>query len=195
MPGEKEWVNSFISELQERMQTVALKESTVRVEAGCKLPYAFEVQDYRSSEPDEQSISRYETDVLIFDQFNEDKWVPRVVIECKRRSVTTHDALTYSTKAATHKNVHPYLRYGILLGNRRHYPLPARLIRHGANFDFMASWVGYEPTDDEWQDLMSVLVDEVKASRLLQNMLTSGHSKARTHYSIIHRPLKFKRKS
>ena len=165
MPSEKEWVNSFISELQARMQTVALKESTVRVEAGRKLPYAFEVQDYRSSEPDEQNINRYETDVLIFDQFNEDKWVPRIVIECKQSSITTHDALTYSTKAATHKNVHPYLRYGILLGNCEHHPLPPRLVRHGANFDFMASWVGYDATDDEWQELMGVLVDEVKASR------------------------------
>ncbi|GAI54911.1 unnamed protein product, partial [marine sediment metagenome] len=57
-------------------------------------------------------------------------------IEGKINSVTTHGAITYSQKASTHKNVHPYLRYGILLGNRKHYPLPGRLFRHGAYFDF-----------------------------------------------------------
>jgi len=73
--------------------------------------------------------------------------------------------------------------------------LPGRLIRHGLNFDFMASWVDYEPTNDEWQDLMGVLVEEVKASRLLQGMLTQSRSKSRKHFSLIHRPLNFKKMS
>ena len=38
MPSEKEWVNSFISELRERMQTVSLKNSKVGVEAGRNPP-------------------------------------------------------------------------------------------------------------------------------------------------------------
>ena len=45
--------------------------------------------------------------------------------------VTTHDALTYSTKAATHKHVHPYLRYGFLAGGIQ--TIPGRLIKHGAS--------------------------------------------------------------
>jgi hypothetical protein len=193
MPSEREWVDTFIEELQKRMQSVSLKGSTVRVEAGKKLPYAFEVLSYSDTEPDEQCTSQYQTDVLIYDQFKDETWIPRVVIECKQKTVTTHDALTYSTKAATHKNVHPYLRYGILLGKRNHYPLPGRLIRHGLNFDFMASWVDYEPTNDEWQDLMGVLVEEVQASRLLQETLTESRSKSRKHFSLIHRPLTFKK--
>lgn len=99
-------------------------------------------------------------------------------------------AITYSTKAVTHKNVHPYLRYGILIGRREHYPLPGRLIRHGANFDFMASWTGTDPTDDEWQALMNVLVDEVRASRKLEEILTNSRSAGRARYTIVHKPLK-----
>ena len=103
--------------------------------------------------------------------------------------MTTHDAITYSTKASTHKNVHPYLRYGILLGNRKHYPLPGRLIRHGANFDFMASWKGYEPENLEWDRLIKVLAKEVAASEQLEEILSSSRSPNRKRYSIFHRRL------
>ncbi|GAB4286004.1 MAG: hypothetical protein Kow0081_4020 [Candidatus Dojkabacteria bacterium] len=65
-------------------------------------------------------------------------------IEAKINSVTTHDAITYSQKAQTHKNVHSYLRYGILIGNRKDYALPGRLFRHGQHFDFMLSWKSFE---------------------------------------------------
>lgn len=190
MPNEKEWVNSFIPELRKKLQAASLKNADVKVEVGRKLPYAFEVLEYESSEPAERSVNRYETDVLIYDQYDKDRWVPRVIIECKLR-ITTHDALTYSAKSATHKNVHPYLRYGILIGNQQNSPLPWRLIRHGANFDFMACWEDYEATDDECHKLVGVLVDEIKASRRLQKMLENKGAKSGTKYSIIHRPLKF----
>jgi len=194
MPNEKEWVDSFIPDLRKKLQIASIKNAEVRVESGHKLPYAFEVLEYASLEPSKQNINQYETDVLIFDQYEKDLWVPRVVVECKLR-ITTHDVLTYSSKSATHKNVHPYLRYGILIGNQKNTALPWRLVRHGANFDFMASWEDYEANDDEWHDLMDVLVEEVKASRKLQAMLKSKGPKPGKKYSIIHRPLKFKGKA
>ncbi len=46
-----------------------------------------------------------------------DRWKPRVVVEAKLGKVTTNDAITYSQKASTHRAVHPYLRYGIMLGD------------------------------------------------------------------------------
>ena len=154
--NEKEWVDSFVPALAERLKVVALKGSTLTVEAGKKLAYAFEVLNYDGDEPAQKNINHYETDILIFDRQRDGQWTPRVIIECTLGSVTTHDAITYSAKAVTHKNVHPYLRYGILIGRREHFPLPGRLIRHGANFDFMASWAGTDPSDDEWQALMNV---------------------------------------
>ncbi len=41
-------------------------------------------------------------------------------------SITTHDVITYSHKAATHRQVHPYLRYGILWVEENNI-LPGRL--------------------------------------------------------------------
>ena len=82
-----------------------------------KLPYAFEVKTFT----DEWNIDRYdeslfETDLLIYEK-KESKIIPRVIIESKVESVTTHDAITYSHKASYHKNVIPFVRYGIMCGN------------------------------------------------------------------------------
>jgi hypothetical protein len=189
MPSEREWVHTIILKLQESLQNILPKKIVVRVTDGSKLPYAYEVMKYQGNDPDISMLSRYETDIMISEILSEAEWIPRVIIECKLNSVTTHDAITYSKKASTHKNVHPYLRYGILMGHRKHYPLPGRLIRHGANFDFMASWKGYEPENLEWDNLLKVLNREVVASGQLEEILSSSRSKKRKHYSIFHRRL------
>lgn len=56
--------------------------------------------------------SAFQTDLCIFERV-EDVLLPRVVLEFKT-SVTTHDILTYSTKAEKHKTIYPNLRYGLV---------------------------------------------------------------------------------
>jgi hypothetical protein len=127
----------------------------------------------------------YQTDILVRDELADDLWVPRVVIECKLGGVTTHDALTYSAKADTHKQVHPYLRYGILIGNHGGEAVPRRLFRHGACFDFMAAWKAMGPSDEEWRGLIDVLRQEIEASRQIEKLVSQNSSK----YSLVHRRL------
>jgi len=117
------------------------------------------------------------------------------VIECKIDTVTTHDAIAYSEKAIAHKRVHPYLRYGILIGNRKHYPLPGRLYRHGFYFDFMTSWVGFNATSEEQEGLLNILVEEVQASQTLEEMLYKSRSTKRKRYFVFHKPLRMKEMS
>jgi hypothetical protein len=156
------------------------------------LPYANEVLEYKGATPKALKPITYETDLLIIERTTTEVWKPRIVIEGKVESVTTHDAITYSEKAFAHKRVHPYLRYGILLGHRKHYPLPGRLFRHGLYFDFMASWVAYEPTPTELKDLLDMLLDEVEASRNLEEMLYQSRSYNRKQYVVLHKPLRLK---
>ena len=75
------------------------------------------------------------------------------------------------------------MRYGILIGNRKHFPLPGRLFRHGAHFDFMLSWVGYEPTDIELEVFVELIKDEIKYSQQLEEMIF--HSRSRNRSSIL----------
>ena len=63
---------------------------------------------YFENEPEQENYIGYETDILIFEKFDKKRWKPRIIIETKINSVTTHDAITYSQKAQTHKYVHPY---------------------------------------------------------------------------------------
>lgn len=155
---------------------------------GYRLAYSREVLSYEGDDPKGETGMRYETDLLVVEQIR-GGWTPRVVVEAKLGTVTTHDAITYSQKAATHKHVHPYLRYGVFLGGRKHYPLLGRLFRHGAHFDFMLSWAELEPTGEEMANLIRLLTDEVAASRLLQEVMFNTRARDRAAYTVFHRPV------
>lgn len=171
-------------------QFLEKETADLRIAAGQKLPYAHEILTYKGTKPYEWHTSRYETDLLIYEYGTGDVWKPRVIIEAKIHRVTTHDAITYSQKAGTHKQVHPYIRYGILLGHRKHYPLPGRLIRHGALFDFMLSWQGFTHTPCELQQLRTIISQEVEASRQLEEMLFNSRSRNREHFTYMHKRLR-----
>ncbi|MCC7362076.1 MAG: hypothetical protein IT317_21505 [Anaerolineales bacterium] len=185
-PGERLWAEGVAGQLH---LALAAADTALAVEAGRKLLYANEVVDYRSAGNQiDVSWQQFETDLLVREVEGE-TWKPRVVIETKLRSVTTHDAITYSQKAVLHKQVHPYLRYGILLGDRLHHPLPGRLFRHGAHFDFMTSWVDQAPTPGEFESLLALLLEEVSASRQLEEILKDSRSRSRNRYTTLHRRL------
>lgn len=185
---EKEWVKSIIRGIEKRLQK---SDNKIRVVDGHKLSYANEVVTYDEEDKVyEPNSIKYETDILIYEQIDESVWKPRVVIETKLGSVTTHDAITYSQKAQSHKYVHPYLRYGILIGSREDYPLPGRLFRHGQHFDFMISWKSLQADNREIKKLTEILNDEIKASRDLDEILFNSRLKDREKFTTLHRPLR-----
>jgi len=182
---EKEWINNeVIHRLQSEFQKI---DKRLQAQSSVKLPYVYEIREYADEDVQDYQLS-FETDICIF-EINEGKWKPRVVIEGKVKSITTHDAITYSHKAQIHKSVHPYLRYGILLGKRDHYPLPGRLYRHGAHFDFMLSWQDYNPNKEEWGNFLEIIMQEIEASHTLEEMLYNSRSPKRRHFVTLHRPL------
>ena len=187
---EVEWIKTFAPTVEVRLH---LDDKSLAVFTGRKLPYANEIRAYKKTDIHKSDFMAYETDLLITENIKDGIWVPRVIVEAKfRGSITTHDAITYSHKAFTHRQVHPYLRYGILIGDRKHYPLPGRLFRHGTQFDFMLSWVGSTPTEEEMSDFVDILVKEVHASRTMQEIIFDSRKKSRTHYTVLHKELKVK---
>ncbi len=131
----------------------------------------------------------YETDILIIEELSETEWVPRVVIETKIDSVTTHDAITYSNKSKTHKSVHPYLRYGIFIGNHSNKHIPGRLIRHSDDFDFMMSCADYELSQLELNTLKEIVNSEIIASQTLTSLVFNTRAKDKQRIFALHRPL------
>jgi hypothetical protein len=185
--NEKHWVALIVARLR---PLLAERDHALQIVQGQKLPYTREVRRYRAGKPLSHSSLSYETDILISEQIDESEWLPRLIIEAKIKSVTTHDAITYSQKAATHKAVHPYLRYGIILGRRQHHPLPGRLFRHGAHFDFMLSFADFEPARKELADLLALVLDEVTASRQLEEIIFNSRNPNRKRYTLLQRPLR-----
>lgn len=182
---ERDWVHQLVPLVQESLQK---EDPSLEVRDGYRLAYSREVLSYAGDTVERETGMHYETDLLIVERVGT-RWTPRVVVEAKLGTVTTHDAITYSQKAATHKHVHPYLRYGVFLGARKHHPLPGRLFRHGAHFDFMVSWEGLEPGPHEWATFMKLLTDEVAASRLLQEIMFNTRARDRASYTVLRKPV------
>ena len=185
---ERNWVKSIIGNIEKELRKA---NDNIRVKDNFRLSYANEVISYdNDNNAAEQNSLAYETDILVYELIDELIWKPRVIIEAKLNRVTTHDAITYSKKAQSHKYVHPFLRYGILIGNRKHYPLPGRLFRHGENFDFMQSWKAYEADEKEMDVLIKIITDEIHASQMLEEILFNSRSRNREHFTSLHRPLR-----
>jgi hypothetical protein len=159
-----------------------------------KLIYAYEIDEYAPEGNHKSETMGFKTDILIFETLSNERWKPRVVIETKIRGVTTHDAITYSKKAANHKAVHPYLRYGIFIGKIEQ--IPRRLIRHGENFDFMITWADDKPSPVELDNFMRVISEEVEASLQLDGIYGRRETgKESQKFTVLHRPLVLKPES
>lgn len=176
MAGEREWVEAIKKRIWPELPT------NMVVRTGHRLPYAVYVSGYsEESEPVIDEPSKYQTDLLILESCDgSSHWVPRVVVEFKLGRVTTHDALTYSAKAATHKSIHPYLRYGIVIG---HYSgaVPRRLIRHGHQFDFMLTLASHQLSNADRDKLCKLVREEVVASQQIGQVLSGASAVTLLH--------------
>jgi hypothetical protein len=183
--NETEWVEIVAKQLRSSFGD----DEKILIETQRKLAYAYEILSYDENwEIKSGKPTLYTTDLLISEKAN-DEIKPRVVIEAKILGVTTHDAITYSQKAMTHKSVHPYLRYGIMLGGMKVSPLPGRLIRHGSNFDFMISFSDFELSLNELKKLSSIIRSQISVSRELEGMLYQSRLSSRKRYLVVEKEL------
>ena len=179
---ENDWTKSICELLQKQ----DLGEN-IYIDVLKKIPYAFEISSFNDEwEIDKDSFSEtsFETDMVVYEKLN-NKIIPRVIIEAKVGTVTTHDAITYSHKAMYHKNVIPFVRYGIMLGARETYPLPGRLFRHGTNCDFLFSFVDYLPADKEINAFIEMVKKEITYSRQFEEILSNSRSRNRKRYFML----------
>ena len=91
--------------------------------------------------------------------------LPLVVIELKVGRFSTHDVLIYSTKAIKHKEVYPYLRYGLVIGEKA--KIDKRFFTHNMGFDFAIAIDNLKNKDEE---LVEMIQTQLRAS---EDMLES----------------------
>lgn len=184
--SEVEWVGLLAPRLEHLLNEI---DPRLRVYTGKRLAYSLEIESYGPKDDPRRSLMSYQTDLLVREEHEDGSWTPRLVIEVKIGGVTSHDAITYSQKATAHKNLHPYLRYGFLIGHNDETYLPGRLIRHGLEFDFMLSWSSDLPSKSEVSYLAKLAITEVEASRSLERIVFNTRAKDRDRFFCLHRPL------
>ena len=179
---ENEWTRIIADKLSSSIAPLTLSTQQ-------KIPYLQEIESYDIDwTPNYRAPDSFETDMAIYEQ-KDSVIIPTVIIEAKIKTVTTHDAITYSRKAELHKNVMPFLRYGIMLGNRKGYPLPGRLFRHGGCFDFMFSFKGFSPEPYEWDAFVEMIHREIEYSQNLEEMFHESRRPGRKRYFMLEKQL------
>lgn len=188
---ENEWTRSILDKLAPVIAPLMISTQQ-------KIPYLQEIESYQTSSdtvadwiPNYRTPDSFETDMIVFEQ-KDGVVIPRVVVEAKIKKVSTHDVITYSRKAELHKNVMPFLRYGMMLGNRKDYPLPGRLFRHGGCFDFMFSFKGFSPQPYEWDAFVEMIEREIEYSRKMEEMLHESRKPGRKRYFMLEKQLVMK---
>jgi hypothetical protein len=124
--------------------------------------------------------SAFQTDLCVFEVKANGLAIPRVAIEFKTR-ITTHDVITYSAKASKHKQVYPYLRYGLVASSES--SVPGRLFTHNESLDFCAAIAGLDNVQLE-AHFRRLLTSELESSRSLE-AIAFGTIKTRVYRSEV----------
>lgn len=91
--------------------------------------------------------------------------VPLVAMELKYDDYTTHDLITYSSKASRHKAIYPYLRYGFLVLGKRE-TLTRKFLTHNEGIDFAMAFTSLRAREKE---LIKMIQDQIKiAERMIE---------------------------
>lgn len=108
--------------------------------------------------------SAFQTDLCVFEMLDTETEIPRVVLEFKP-GLSTHDVLIYSAKARKHKQIYPYLRYGLVIGNEA--KVPGKFFTHNEGLDFCVAAASYK-ANRLHEIFARLLKAEVQASRNLE---------------------------
>jgi hypothetical protein len=171
---------------EDRLVAIALRvirellPRRMEVERGAALLYQIKLDNRLNLTVDPKAPTRgqsaFQTDICVFERIAVNLRIPRVVLEFKP-GLSTHDVLTYSTKARKHKQVYPYLRYGVLTSRERY--VAGKFFTHNEALDFCLATGGLSRTALRAL-LRSVLKKEVSASRRLES-IAFGSTRARLY--------------
>lgn len=111
----------------------------------------------------------FETDLCVVEEVAPGVELPRVVLEFKV-GLSTHDVITYSSKAERHKRIYPYLRYGMVVGAEA--KVPGKFHTHNEGMDFCFAAGGYLSDPNRLRATLTRLIDqEIAASRRLEEAI------------------------
>jgi hypothetical protein len=106
--------------------------------------------------------------------------IPLVAVEVKYGGFTTHNVLTYCTKALRHKEVYPWLKYGLIIGGKG--KIDKRFFTHNSGFDFALATIAISNLDQN--ELRDLIYKQIKVAEQTLGILLKGKPKVRKYESI-----------
>lgn len=171
---EKIFRDIIVKELREYLQN-----DTVKVEPHKSLWYRLHIGNNGYMEPrgnkPKRGYDAFQQDIVVFETRN-GREIPRVVVETKIGGCSTHQAITYSNKARMLKQVYPFLRYILAIGQID--KITPKLIKHGEFFDGILV-LNLESTEKigknkDWNRFVDIVRKEIDTSRKI-GQARSGH--------------------
>ena len=112
-----------------------------------------------------RGYSAFQTDLCIYRKLDNNIELPIVAIEFKR-SLSTHDIITYSEKALRHKKIYPQLRYGMLSYDIE--KISGKFFTHNIGIDFY--YVIKKVGEKEKENIVKILNKEIIISKNLEEI-------------------------
>jgi hypothetical protein len=183
---ERPKTSKRISELEisQRMRDALIRHLSPEysVHTGKSLLYKIEVNALGKIVPDSvdgpmRGQYAFQTDILVEKKTPS---IPLVVIELKYGSFSSHDVITYSSKAARHKEIYPYLRYGfIVVGVEM---LSRRFITHNQGFDFAMALADLQSSEN---DLVACIERQIASAECLSSLMRTSRIKLSRYEEIV----------
>lgn len=154
-----------------------------QVRKGASILYKIVVNAKGQAEPSDvehpvRGQLAFETDILVEQKSPS---IPLVVLELKCGGFSTHDVITYSSKAARHKDIYPYLRYGLVVVDSR--PLTKKFMTHNQGFDFALALPDVSSHKDE---LIGVVRRQLESAEQLISIMQPKRAKFWRYEEIVH---------
>ncbi len=181
---EDKWTMKICDKLKDE-----LDNNKYEISCFDKVPYSVYIEDYKNEE-EKIKYRKYEVDLVIKEKRGKNL-VPKVIIESKYNTYSTHDVITYSNKAKAHKELYNGLKYGFMIGNSNEKSIKSRLLSHGENFDFMFVFSEELPTDKEWNLFVNVIKRNLDSSNKYESIISDRNKKDKNNFICIEKQFNF----
>lgn len=178
--------SKFKEKLREKIQE-NLGNNKYEVKKDENLIYKVIINENFKFEPNEPQKPKrgsyaFQTDLLIIRKNNK---LPLVVLETKYGGFSTHDVLTYSSKAQKHKEVYPYLRYGLVVGGTD--KITNKFFIHNIGFDFAFALKRID--EGKLKELIDILNQQIKNGESILEIFKNKNQAKSFHTRVVIRKL------
>lgn len=165
---QEEFVNEILNALDGAL------DPQLRATGEYSLLYQLSVDQRLELEVDPKRPTRgqsaFNVDICVYEEAADGLQVPRVAVEVKTRVHTNH-VITHSSRARRHKQVYPYLRYGMFVTTEA--TIPNRVFQHNEHLDFVLAVQELEE-EERHRTVARLIGQEVGASRRLEQIATGA---------------------